>query len=219
MSLMNHCKCVFGDQLNLESNYPQNNVQGRISPSHTLCIPIIKSIYILDDRMDEWEKWVWVAYADKILKEQFTKNENLLKMYSSSGHSIFRWVCFFIRTDLKKCVIPYLAHHWILCSEWVPSEWESKQLIKHQSTSNPHPCSPSVNVLWSQNLCVCEKQIQNCCFWLKYDPSIHNMTFSSEKSPTRLNQEIKHHLHAENSPWQFYTHTFWCILMWKDNRG
>ncbi len=23
-----------------------------------------------------------------------------------------------------------LAHQWILCSEWVPSEWESKQLIK-----------------------------------------------------------------------------------------
>ncbi len=33
-------------------------------------------------------------------------------------------------TDLKKCSITSLAHQWILCSEWVPSEWESKQLIK-----------------------------------------------------------------------------------------
>ncbi len=30
--------------------------------------------------------------------------------------------------DLKKCSIPSLAHQWILCNEWVPSEWESKQL-------------------------------------------------------------------------------------------
>ncbi len=35
-----------------------------------------------------------------------------------------------MRTDLKKFSITSLAHQWILCSEWVPSEWESKQLIK-----------------------------------------------------------------------------------------
>ncbi len=34
------------------------------------------------------------------------------------------------RTDLEKFSITSLAHQWILCSEWVPSEWESKQLIK-----------------------------------------------------------------------------------------
>ncbi len=39
-------------------------------------------------------------------------------------------VCFFMGTDLEKCSIPSLAQQWILCSEWVPSEWESKQLIK-----------------------------------------------------------------------------------------
>ncbi len=39
-------------------------------------------------------------------------------------------------------------HQWILCSEWVPSEWESKQLIKtsQYSTSNPLYSSQSVNV-------------------------------------------------------------------------
>ncbi len=35
-----------------------------------------------------------------------------------------------IRTDLEKISITSLAQQWILCSEWVPSEWESKQLIK-----------------------------------------------------------------------------------------
>ncbi len=30
-----------------------------------------------------------------------------------------------------------LADKWMLCSEWVPSEWESKQLIL-QSTDNPN---------------------------------------------------------------------------------
>ncbi len=62
------------------------------------------------------------------------------KMCSLSGHLRCRWVCFFIRTDLKKCSITSLTYQWILCSEWVPSEWESKQLIKtsQYSTSNSY---------------------------------------------------------------------------------
>ncbi len=50
--------------------------------------------------------------------------------YLPSGCPRCRWVCLFIWTDLEKCSITSLAHQWILCSEWVPSEWESKQLIK-----------------------------------------------------------------------------------------
>ncbi len=33
-------------------------------------------------------------------------------------------------THLEKCVIASVSQQWMLCSEWVPSEWESKQLIK-----------------------------------------------------------------------------------------
>ncbi len=33
---------------------------------------------------------------------------------------------FFTWTDLEKFSITSLAHQWILCSEWVPSELESK---------------------------------------------------------------------------------------------
>ncbi len=51
------------------------------------------------------------------------------KMYSPSDHPRCRWVCFFMWTDLEKCSITSLACCLILCSEWVPSEWESKQLI------------------------------------------------------------------------------------------
>ncbi len=58
------------------------------------------------------------------------KNEHLLTMYSPSGHPRCRWVCFFMGIDLEKFSITSLAHQWIVCSEWVPSEWESKQLIK-----------------------------------------------------------------------------------------
>ncbi len=58
----------------------------------------------------------------------------------ASGHP--RWgvdVCFFIRTDLEKCIITSLAQQWILCSEWVPSEFESKQLIKKSQVIHTTP--------------------------------------------------------------------------------
>ncbi len=55
-------------------------------------------------------------------KEQFTKkckfSEHLLL-----GNPRCGWVCFFMGTDLEKFSITSLAHQWILCSEWVPSEW------------------------------------------------------------------------------------------------
>ncbi len=39
----------------------------------------------------------------------------------------------FVSSSDSECKfsITSLAHQWILCSEWVPSEWESKQLIKN----------------------------------------------------------------------------------------
>ncbi len=36
-------------------------------------------------------------------------------------------VCF-IGTDLEKFSITSLAHQWILCSEWVPSEWDDNRM-------------------------------------------------------------------------------------------
>ncbi len=67
------------------------------------------------------------------LKNSSPRNENVLRMYLLSGHPSCSWVCFFMETDLENCIITSLAHQWILCSQWVPSEWESKQLIKRKS--------------------------------------------------------------------------------------
>ncbi len=57
-------------------------------------------------------------------------NLNYLNIYSPSGQPRCGWACLFIRTDLEKFSITSLAHQRILCSEWVPSEWASKQMIK-----------------------------------------------------------------------------------------
>ncbi len=76
----------------------------------------------------------------------------------------------------EKNSITSLAHQWILCSEWVPSEWESKQLIK--TSKQPTPLQYT-NILWREKLRVCMKQIYhwgmltlNHRFWLK--KTFHN---------------------------------------------
>ncbi len=73
----------------------------------------------------------WFSKSDKIGKTKNTAFYGLqeVKIYSSSGRPVCRWVCFFMGTDLEKFSITSLAHQWILYSEWVPSEWESKELI------------------------------------------------------------------------------------------
>ncbi len=58
------------------------------------------------------------------------KNENLLIIYTPSGHPRHKWVCFFMRTDLEKCSITSLAHQWILCSERVNEQKKVTELLK-----------------------------------------------------------------------------------------
>ncbi len=62
---------------------------------------------------------------------------------------------------------------WMLCSEWVPSEWESKQLIK---TLQEIHTTPFYQLPYEVKSCVCKKKLirvrrfhLNCCFWLKYE--------------------------------------------------
>ncbi len=38
----------------------------------------------------------------------------------------------------QKCSIASLAHQWIICREWVPSEWEFKELIKPYNRFGRH---------------------------------------------------------------------------------
>ncbi len=56
----------------------------------------------------------------QIYRNSSPKNTNLLKMHSPSGHPVY--IDEFVYSSK-------LAHQWILCCEWVPSELESKQLI------------------------------------------------------------------------------------------
>ncbi len=125
-------------------------------------------------------------------------------------------------SDLEKCSIISVAHQWMLCSEWVPSEWESKQLLKHHNIhSNPHHSSPSVNVLWSKKICVCKKQIYHLdvlklSLWLKWESIIHNnhspMKKVASSESGKKYAQIKHHLQVKtvqnNS--NKYVSGFWC---------
>ncbi len=52
-----------------------------------------------------------------------------MRIWSPSGHPRCRWVCS-SSEQIWRNSITSLAHQWILCSEWVPSEWESKQLFE-----------------------------------------------------------------------------------------
>ncbi len=97
--------------------------------------------------------------------------------------------------------MPSLVQQWILCSEWVPSEWESKQLRK---TLQSHHSSPSVNVLWSQKLIYCNrhlKQIHHDNFLNNI--VVHNIAFSSKKNKETFISEIKTLLNK-------YVGGFWC---------
>ncbi len=67
-----------------------------------------------------------------------TKNENVLNMFSPSGHQRSGCVCFFIRF-VEMCLSNGCSavngcrqneSRWMLCSEWVPSEWESMDALQ-----------------------------------------------------------------------------------------
>ncbi len=62
-------------------------------------------------------------------------------------------VYFFIKPNLEKFIITLLAHKWIPCSEWVPSEWESKKLIKTSqlSTSISDGTHSLQRIYWWEN--------------------------------------------------------------------
>ncbi len=85
------------------------------------------------------------------------------KFTHPSVHPRFRWVCFFIVTDLEKFSIASLVHHRILCSEWVPSEWESKQLMKPPQVIHTAPV---------HQLTSCESK--RCVFVTSDQNPIHN---------------------------------------------
>ncbi len=89
--------------------------------------------------------WAFILYGFSYLKALFTFKKHKLLPCKCSLVLIFMKRCeqetsflltvFTLITDLK-CSITSVAHQWMLCSEWVPSEWESKQLIIKTSQSS-----------------------------------------------------------------------------------
>ncbi len=80
--------------------------------------------------------WVSPRKHESRLKEVVYLVIKILKAYSGCR---YRWSYFFSSTDLEKFSITWLAHKWILCSEWVPSEWESKQCSEKLCLKETNP--------------------------------------------------------------------------------
>ncbi len=53
---------------------------------------------------------------------------NISLRFTQAIHDVYKFVSS-LKQILKFSIIS-IAQQWILCSEWVPSEWESKKLIK-----------------------------------------------------------------------------------------
>ncbi len=70
------------------------------------------------------------------------EDKKIIYITENKNHTQYRW-------DQNR--FGEIALHHLLSSEWVPSERESKQLIKHHN--NTHPSSPSVNV-WEVKSCM-----------------------------------------------------------------
>ncbi len=127
------------------------------------------------------------------------------------------WVYFFIRTDLGKYIITLLDHHCIICSEWVPSEWESKQEIKHCNYPQVIHTTQVHQLMFCElksSMFVVHKFIKyfktsNHCFWIKYESSIHNIALSSEVVLFTSTKRVKNHSNQ----------ICWWILMWEDIGG
>ncbi len=110
------------------------------------------------------------------------------RLYSGEHDPRCRWVCFFMVTDMER------------------SSAVNGCRQNESPSINPHHSSLSVNILWSEKLHVCRKQIHHegiltlkCCFWPKYESIIHYTSFSAKvtlsDSVERYAQR-KHHLKA-----------------------
>ncbi len=60
-----------------------------------------------------------------------------------------------------------------------------------------------MSILWSDNLCVCKKQIHHLdCFWLKYESSIQNIVVVFSEKVSSESGEKYAQITSKNSPKQ-----------------
>ncbi len=138
-----------------------------------------------------------------------------IRLAENTGHPRCRWVCFYNRTDLEKLSISSLARRqWIFCNEWLPSECESKQLIKNITIIHVAPVHQFLSCEVKSCMFVRNKSINkmfltsNCCFCLKCDSYIHivhlNQLRNMHRSSTIYKRKQSKHFLHEN------VGGFWC---------
>ncbi len=90
---------------------------------HTITPPPSPA-WTADSRQDWTHTFMLFMLNPRLIRScnPFPKCEHFIKMYSPSSHPRSKWVCFFIGIDLETFNITSLAHQWILCSEWAPSD-------------------------------------------------------------------------------------------------
>ncbi len=103
----------------------------------TQCIK--NNLFFVDLLIAKWT-YLKINCIISVLLKQYSLTLRPSKTYMS------RWAC----------SITSLVHQWMLCSEWVPSEWESKHLIKHDNNPQVTRMTP-VHQLMS-----CE--VKSCMF-------------------------------------------------------
>ncbi len=90
----------------------------------------------------------------------------------------------------------------MLCSEWVPSEWESDKNITIIHTTPVHQLTSGEDKSWNKSI-IKNFLTSNCCFWPKYESIIHNNASSSEKvfwsESGEKSAQIKHRLQAKTA--------------------
>ncbi len=125
---------------------------------------------------------------------------------------------FVFSSDLEKRSIASLANQWILCSEWVPSKWESKHPInKHHNNPqvNPHHSSPSINILKRKAAFITKRKsvIKMFLTWNHcLESSIHYIDFSSESGEkySMHRSSIVYKQKQSKTDLNKYADWFWC---------
>ncbi len=116
------------------------------------------------------------------------------RVYSPSRHP--RLGCF-SSSDLEKCSTASLSQQWILCSEWVPSEWVSKQLIKTSQVIHTTPVHQLTS--WEDKSCLVNCMILFRCYGVLVTNTFRNLNDKhwgeskkirwSKKTPLSIDEE------------------------------
>ncbi len=129
-------------------------------------------------------------------------------------------------SDLEKCSITSVAHQWMLCSEWVPSEWESKQLIKTSHVIHTTPVDQLMSC--EEQNCVCKKQFNHQgIVTFKKTNKIESMIYKNISTTDEVHLRLFSDIKIQPHMCFYQTHSFsflicgllWCIISCLDSHS